>query len=126
MLGAVLLTGLFGGAIATHLRIGSPLLSHTLFGIYLGVIVWGGLWLRAERFDHLVRGFGPADLGDGHGAIESDHGRRLQALKVGIEHVDLRPVRILGARCASMQRCNGGLDLIGAGPAVAHGLVDQG
>ncbi|TAJ84475.1 MAG: DoxX family protein [Reyranella sp.] len=49
LLGAVLLTGLFGGAIATHLRIGSPLFSHTLFGIYLGVVVWGGLWLRDER-----------------------------------------------------------------------------
>jgi len=46
LLGAVLLTGLFGGAIATHLRIGSPLFSHTLFGIYFGVTVWGGLWLR--------------------------------------------------------------------------------
>ena len=43
------LTGLFGGAIATHLRIGSPLFSHTLFGIYVGVMVWGGLWLRDER-----------------------------------------------------------------------------
>ncbi len=49
LLGAVLLTGLFGGAIATHLRLGSPLFSHTLFGIYLGMIVWGGLWLRDER-----------------------------------------------------------------------------
>jgi len=49
LLGAVLLTGLFGGAIATHLRIGSPLFSHTLFGVYLGVIVWAGLWLRDER-----------------------------------------------------------------------------
>lgn len=49
LLGAVLLTGLFGGAIATHLRIGSPLFSHTLFGVYLGVVVWGGLWLRDER-----------------------------------------------------------------------------
>ncbi|WP_428676432.1 DoxX family protein [Reyranella sp.] len=49
LLGAVLLTGLFGGAIATHLRIGSPLLSHTLFGLYLGILVWGGLWLRDER-----------------------------------------------------------------------------
>ena len=49
LLGAVLLTGLFGGAIATHLRIGSPLFSHTLFGIYVGVMVWGGLWLRDER-----------------------------------------------------------------------------
>ena len=49
LLGAVLLTGLFGGAIATHLRISSPLFSHTLFGIYVGVMVWGGLWLRDER-----------------------------------------------------------------------------
>lgn len=49
LLGAVLLTGLFGGAIATHLRIGSPLFSHTLFGIYIGILVWGGLWLRDER-----------------------------------------------------------------------------
>ena len=49
LLGAVLLTGLFGGAIATHLRIGSPLFSHTLFGVYLGIMVWGGLWLRDER-----------------------------------------------------------------------------
>ena len=49
LLGAVLLTSLFGGAIATHLRIGSPLFSHTLFGIYLDIMVWGGLWLRDER-----------------------------------------------------------------------------
>lgn len=49
LLGAVLLTGLFGGAIATHLKLGSPLFSHTLFGIYLGLMVWGGLWLRDER-----------------------------------------------------------------------------
>jgi hypothetical protein len=49
LLGAVLLTGLFGGAIATHLRIGSPLFSHTLFGLYLGIVVWGGLWLRDDR-----------------------------------------------------------------------------
>ena len=49
LLGAVLLTGLFGGAIATHLKLDSPLFSHTLFGIYLGLMVWGGLWLRDER-----------------------------------------------------------------------------
>lgn len=49
LLGAVLLTGLFGGAIATHLRIDNPLFSHTLFGIYFGITVWGGLWLRDER-----------------------------------------------------------------------------
>lgn len=46
ILGAVLLTGYLGGAIASHARIASPLLSHTLFGIYIGLFVWGGLWLR--------------------------------------------------------------------------------
>lgn len=49
LLGAVLLTGLFGGAIATHLRLDHPLLSHTLFGVWLGLFAWGGLWLRDER-----------------------------------------------------------------------------
>lgn len=49
MLGAVLLTGLMGGAIASHLRLDHPLLSHTLFGVWLGLAVWGGLWLRDER-----------------------------------------------------------------------------
>ena len=46
LLGAVLMTGLLGGAIATNLRVGSPLFSHTLFGVYLGLFMWGGLWLR--------------------------------------------------------------------------------
>ena len=45
-LGAIVLTGLFGGAIASHLRLGDPLVSHTLFGVYLGLLMWGGLWLR--------------------------------------------------------------------------------
>jgi hypothetical protein len=49
VLGAVLLTGYLGGAVATHVRIDSPLFSHVLFGIYLGVILWGGLWLREPR-----------------------------------------------------------------------------
>ncbi len=49
LLGAVVLTGLFGGAIATHLKLHSPLFSHTLFGLYLGILVWGGLWLRDPR-----------------------------------------------------------------------------
>ena len=47
MLGAILLTGYLGGAIATQLRIGAPLASHTFFGIYLGLLMWGGLWLRS-------------------------------------------------------------------------------
>src|ERR1700759_3970211 len=46
ILGAILLTGYLGGAMASHVRIGSPLFSHILFGLYLGLMVWGGLWLR--------------------------------------------------------------------------------
>jgi hypothetical protein len=46
ILGAILLTDYLGGAIASHLRIGSPLFTHTLFGLYLGLMVWGGLYLR--------------------------------------------------------------------------------
>jgi hypothetical protein len=53
-LGAILLTGYLGGAVATQLRVGSPLLSHTLFGIYLGLFVWGGLWLREPRLRSLL------------------------------------------------------------------------
>jgi len=47
--GAILLTGYLGGAMYVHLRAGSPLFSHTLFGVYLGAMIWGGLWLRDER-----------------------------------------------------------------------------
>jgi hypothetical protein len=46
VLGAVLFMGVFGGAIASHLRHDDPVLSHDLFGVYLGVIMWAGLWLR--------------------------------------------------------------------------------
>jgi hypothetical protein len=49
ILGAILLTGYFGGAMATHLRAESPLFSHLLFGFYLGLMVWGGLFLRDPR-----------------------------------------------------------------------------
>jgi hypothetical protein len=54
MLGAILLTGYLGGAVATHLRVGSPLFSHVLFGVYLGCFVWGGLWLRHPRVRALL------------------------------------------------------------------------
>jgi hypothetical protein len=54
VLGAVLLTGYLGGAIATHLLAGSPLISNTLFGVYLGLMVWGGIWLRAPRLRALL------------------------------------------------------------------------
>jgi|SRR6185312_4300719 len=46
VLGAVLFMGVFGGAIASHLRHGDPVFSHDLFGVYLGAIMWAGLWLR--------------------------------------------------------------------------------
>jgi hypothetical protein len=54
VLGAVLLTAYLGGAVATHARIGSPLFSHTLFGVYIGIVVWGGLWLRDPRIRALL------------------------------------------------------------------------
>jgi hypothetical protein len=49
LLGAVLMMGLLGGAIATQIRAGSPLFSHILFSVYLGLFMWGGLWLRDQR-----------------------------------------------------------------------------
>lgn len=54
VLGAVLLTGLLGGAVATHLRIDNPLLSHTVFPLYVGFSMWGGLWLRNARVRALL------------------------------------------------------------------------
>jgi len=53
-LGAILLTGYLGGAIATHLRVGDPLFSHTLFPIYVGALIWGGLFLRDARVRSLL------------------------------------------------------------------------
>lgn len=44
--GAVLTMGLLGGAMATQIRAGNPLFSHVLFSLYLGLLMWGGLWLR--------------------------------------------------------------------------------
>lgn len=49
LLGAVLLTGLLGGAIASQLRIGAPLYSDVLFGLYVGLLAWGGLFLRDRQ-----------------------------------------------------------------------------
>jgi hypothetical protein len=46
VLGAVLMMALLGGAMATKMRVESPLFSHTLFSIYLALFMWGGLWLR--------------------------------------------------------------------------------
>jgi len=49
VLGAVLMMGLLGGAMATQVRVGNPLFSHELFSLYLGVIMWGGIWLRCKQ-----------------------------------------------------------------------------
>ncbi|MBB3020107.1 hypothetical protein FHR70_003188 [Microvirga lupini] len=54
-LGAVLITAYLGGAVATHVRIGSPLFSHSLFGVYVGIALWAGLWLRDPRIRALLR-----------------------------------------------------------------------
>ena len=49
VLGAILITGYLGGAVAAHVRVGSPILTHTLFGVYVGALAWAGLWLRDPR-----------------------------------------------------------------------------
>lgn len=54
VLGAVLLTGYLGGAIATHLRLGNPLFTHQLFPLYVAALLWGGLYLREPRLRALL------------------------------------------------------------------------
>ena len=54
ILGAILLTGYLGGAIATHVRVGNPLFSHVLFPVYVAVLLWGGLFLREPRLRELI------------------------------------------------------------------------
>ena len=56
VLGAIFLSGFLGGAIATHYRIGSPLLTHVLFGVYVAVIMWGGLVLRFPAVSNVLSG----------------------------------------------------------------------
>lgn len=54
VLGAILLTGYLGGAVATHLRAGDPLFTHVLFPIYFGALLWLALYLRDRRLRALV------------------------------------------------------------------------
>ena len=54
ILGAILITAYLGGAVSTHVRIDSPLFSHILFGVSLGAMLWGGLWLRDPRIRALI------------------------------------------------------------------------
>jgi hypothetical protein len=53
ILGAILLTGFYGGAVASKIRIEDPLLSSILFAVYLGLMAWGGLYLRDQRLRNL-------------------------------------------------------------------------
>jgi hypothetical protein len=52
--GAILLTGYLGGAVASKVRIENPLFGSILFGVYCGVLAWGGLYLRDERLRTLI------------------------------------------------------------------------
>ena len=55
LLGAVLLTGYLGGAVTAHLRVEDPLLSATLFPVYVGTALWVGLWLREPAARTVLR-----------------------------------------------------------------------
>ena len=61
VLGAILLTAYMGGAVATHVRVGNPLFTHILFGVYLAVLLWGGLFLRDARIRALLPLVSPPD-----------------------------------------------------------------
>jgi hypothetical protein len=52
--GAILLTGYMGGAIATHVRVGSPFATHIFFPIYVAILLWGAIYLRDERVRALI------------------------------------------------------------------------
>lgn len=54
ILGAILLTAYLGGAVASKVRIGDPLFSSVLFGVYFGVLVWGGLYMQNDRLRRLI------------------------------------------------------------------------
>jgi hypothetical protein len=54
LLGAILLTGYWGGAIATHVRMDNPLFTHILFPVYLGILAWGALWMKSERLRQMI------------------------------------------------------------------------
>jgi hypothetical protein len=56
LLGAIYLAAYLGGAVATHYRVGSPLLSHVLFPVYVALLLWGGLALRTPRLASLLTG----------------------------------------------------------------------
>jgi hypothetical protein len=54
VLGAILLTGYLGGAVASHVRVSNPLFTHTLFPVYIAVLIWLGLYLRDRRVKAII------------------------------------------------------------------------
>jgi len=54
VLGAILLTGYLGGAVASHVRVGDPWFSHALFPVYVGLLVWGGIYFREPRLRAVI------------------------------------------------------------------------
>jgi hypothetical protein len=54
ILGALLLTGYLGGAVAIQWRVGHPLFSATLFPVYMGIVLWAGLYLREQRLCEII------------------------------------------------------------------------
>jgi DoxX-like family len=54
MLGAIMLTGYLGGAVASNVRVSNPLFGYTLFPVYIGVLVWLGLYLRNQRLREFI------------------------------------------------------------------------
>jgi hypothetical protein len=70
--GAILLTGYLGGAIASHVRLQNPLFTHTLFPVYLALLIWIGLYLRDIRLRDLVNRKNPVKQRD-KAALETDN-----------------------------------------------------
>jgi hypothetical protein len=62
IIGAILLTGFLGGAVASKVRLEDPLFSSVLFGVYFGLLVWGGLYFRDQRVRSLIPLYRPAAL----------------------------------------------------------------
>jgi hypothetical protein len=58
VLGAILLTAYWGGAIATHLRLDNPLFTHVLFTVYFGILAWGALFIKNEKLRDVILGRG--------------------------------------------------------------------
>ena len=54
VLGAILLTGYLGGAVASNVRVGNPIFSNVLFPVYFALVLWGGLYLRDKRLRALI------------------------------------------------------------------------